>query len=189
MYDFREFILYISLFSKQYIKVRNIVQSFIYDQFLIHNMKRKPLSKAEIKELNAQLESYNISFHKKERIDLVDDLYYVKDDMCIFFLQDDAIVPSLKFLLSNEAKTKDIIVDMGAVKFIVNGADVMRPGIQEIDPDIKKDDIVVIKDVNNKKPLVVGIAMDDAENLEQQKEGKSVINIHYVGDAVWNLEY
>jgi len=31
-----------------------------------------------------------------------------------------------------------VVVDPGAVKFIINGADVMGPGIIEADPDIRR---------------------------------------------------
>ena len=48
---------------------------------------------------------------------------------------------------------------MGAVKFMSSGADVMRPGITELDHEIKKDEIVVVVDQTHKKPLCVSKAL------------------------------
>ena len=37
--------------------------------------------------------------------------------------------PTLKAALANEIKGKTVTVDMGAIKFVSNGADIMSPGI------------------------------------------------------------
>ena len=77
---------------------------------------------------------------------------------------------------------------MGAVKFIINGADVMRPGITDIEDGIRKDDFIVIIDQNNKKPLAVGIALFNSEEMRALPKGKVIKTIHYVGDVVWKVE-
>ena len=74
---------------------------------------------------------------------------------------------------------------MGAIKFVINGADIMRPGITEIEEGIAKDELVVIIDERNKKPLVVGIALYDSAEMKKITSGKVVKNIHYVGDEIW----
>jgi len=77
---------------------------------------------------------------------------------------------------------------MGAIKFVVNGADIMRPGITKIQEGIEKDEAIVIVDENNQKPLAVGIALLSAEDMEKTKSGRVIKNIHYVGDELWKLE-
>ena len=77
---------------------------------------------------------------------------------------------------------------MGAVRFVVNGADVMRPGIVEIEDGISKDDLVSVIDKNNRKPLAVGIALFSAEEMKAMSTGKVIKNIHYVGDELWKME-
>ena len=77
---------------------------------------------------------------------------------------------------------------MGAVKFVVNGADVMRPGIVEIEEGIAKDEFVAVIDKNNKKPLAVGIALFSSEEMKGMNSGKVIKNIHYVGDELWKTE-
>ena len=45
-----------------------------------------------------------------------------------------------------------IKVDMGAVKFVCNGADIMRPGIVDFSP-FKESSIVIMKESNSRKSL------------------------------------
>lgn len=79
-----------------------------------------------------------------------------------------------------------IIVDMGAIPFVCNGADVMRPGITKINGDFNKNGLVIIKDEKHHKVLGVGLALLPSSDMIEQKKGKAVINLHYVGDKIWN---
>jgi len=81
-----------------------------------------------------------------------------------------------------------VVVDTGAVRFVANGADAMRPGIVSISPDIRAGRPVQVVEERHGKPLAVGIALFDAADMEQQEKGKSVRSIHHVGDDIWNLE-
>ncbi len=147
----------------------------------------KTLSKSEAKELQQQIKTaYNIEVIGKK--DIVQEnpdnkSIYINNELA-FFSVEDRIVPTLKLILKNNF-LKKITVDMGAVKFIVGGADVMRPGIVEIDDGIAAEDFVVVQDVNNKKPLAVGRALFNAEEMQAMKTGKVLKNIHYVGDEIW----
>ena len=75
---------------------------------------------------------------------------------------------------------------MGAIKFVVNGADIMRPGITKIEDNIEANDFIVIVDENNQKPIAIGISLLNSEDLRNTKDGKHIKNIHYVGDKIWN---
>ncbi len=149
-------------------------------------MKRTQLRS---KDLNKELERYKIEISKKDQAELVEDKYKIIliSKKPSFFYYDNKLVPMLKFLQENNV-LKKITVDMGAVKFVVNGADIMRPGIVEIEDGIMKNDFVAVVDVNNKKPLAVGIALYDAYEMKGMKNGKAVKNIHYVGDELWKIE-
>jgi len=153
-------------------------------------MKRKTLSKKEIKELNAEISGYGFEFDKKNAVAIEEDEKHkiVKSDNAIcFFYQDNQIIPSLKMILDGKVMLKKITVDMGAVKFVVNGADIMRPGIVGIEEGIEKDNIIVIIDVNNKKPLAIGKAMYSSEEMESIEEGKVIKSLHFIGDKIWEL--
>lgn len=150
-------------------------------------MKRTHL---RIKEVNEELEQYAVECSKKDIVEVVEDnslKFLVINHEPAFFYRENQLVPTLKYL-QHHSLLKKITIDMGAVKFIVNGADVMRPGIVEIDDTIAKDEIIVIIDQNNKKPLAVGIAQFGSEEMRALQRGKAIKTIHYVGDEVWKVE-
>ncbi len=80
-----------------------------------------------------------------------------------------------------------VTVDMGAVKFIRNGADVMSPGIVAADESIQPSDPVVIVEERHKKPLGVGTALMSGTEMVHSNKGKAVKIVHHVGDAIWDL--
>jgi len=77
-----------------------------------------------------------------------------------------------------------VIVDMGAVRFVCNGADIMAPGIVEVD-EFKEDSLVVVRDVTHGKALAVGRAIKSSHEIKSKDKGKVIQNIHYVGDDLW----
>ncbi|HLC81680.1 MAG TPA: DUF1947 domain-containing protein [Candidatus Nanoarchaeia archaeon] len=138
------------------------------------------------KEVNQLLEKYSISLSKKDQVVLVETeiKLILVNRQPSFFYYHQQLVPTLKYLQHN-IFLKKVTVDQGAIKFIIGGADVMRPGITEIESGITKDEIIVIMDQNNKKLLAVGIALFNSEQIKAASSGKVVKNIHYVGDKIW----
>jgi len=146
-------------------------------------MKIKHLSKSEIKKLGLE----NIT--KKDKVELIEDeIKYLKvNGQILYFYYDDSLVPTLKGCLNENISTnlKKIIVDMGSIKFLTGGADLMRPGIVNIDEEINKDDLVLIVDENNNKPIMIGKALFDSIEMRAIEKGKVIKNIHHVGDKIW----
>lgn len=90
-------------------------------------------------------------------------------------------------LLVNEEHLKafpSVKVDMGALKFVCNGARVMRPGIVSMD-EFEKDDIVVVKDDTHGKYLAVGIALVSSKEAQSMNKGLVIDNKHYISDKFW----
>ena len=141
------------------------------------------------KDLNQELEIYKVEISKKDQAELVEDKFKIilVNKKPAFFYYQEKIVPTLKYLQENII-LKKITVDMGAVKFVVNGADIMRPGIIEIEAGIAKEEFIVVIDKNNHKPLAVGIALFSSEEMKGMTSGKVIKNIHYVGDELWKME-
>jgi PUA domain protein len=79
-----------------------------------------------------------------------------------------------------------VVVDMGAVKFLTNGANVMRPGIKSFLAPFLKGDMVVVVDEKHGKALAVGTAMVDSSEGEKMGKGPVIKNVHYIGDKFWN---
>src|SRR6056297_3182623 len=72
---------------------------------------------------------------------------YAVNDVLTFWINDEKIIPLLSYLKEHEdIDWKSVTVDKGAIRFMSKGADVMRPRIIEIDEDIEKEDIVLVKD-------------------------------------------
>jgi len=78
-----------------------------------------------------------------------------------------------------------VTVDMGAVPYICNGADVMAPGVVEVRGDFEAGSLVVVRDTRHGKPLAVGRALKSSAEIGAAKSGKVVETLHYVGDKLW----
>jgi len=131
-------------------------------------------------------------FPNKARIELIQtdagDTLYAVNNVLKLWKSKEGYIPVLTLLLNKQVDLKKIVVDKGAIRFVTNGADVMRPGITQIDPSIKKGDIVVIVDENHDRALAIGRAMLDANQMEDKNSGKVVKNVHTIQDDVWKFE-
>lgn len=96
----------------------------------------------------------------------------------------DRIVPFLGGNPEVLQRFPSVTVDMGAVKFVCNGAKVMRPGITSFG-SFKKGNIVVVRDQTHGKALAVGVALEDSEVAKVMAKGYVVDNLHYISDKMW----
>ena len=90
-------------------------------------------------------------------------------------------------LLAYTAVKRFITVDMGAVKFVANGADIMAPGIVDADKNIQPGNAVWIRDEKNLRPMAVGQALMSGPEMVTSGGGKAVKTLHFVGDKIWAL--
>jgi len=104
-----------------------------------------------------------------------------------FMFYEGKLIFTLHGLNKFKPRQNFVVVDMGAVKFVTSGADVMAPGIVDADENIVENDQVWICDENHHKPLAVGIAIMTGEEMKAGKNGKAIKTIHYVGDMLWNF--
>ncbi len=144
----------------------------------------KQLSNKEIHEINGKIHAAFCAsdfFSKKDKV-FFDGKLMVKNKTTLFAYVPE-FIPTLHNLLKNNF-LKTITIDMNAVKFIVNGADIMRPGIVAFD-ELKKDEIIAIVDEKNRKPLAVGKALVSSDEMKKLDKGKVVKNLHWIGDEIW----
>lgn len=111
----------------------------------------------------------------------------LRGDEAIALFVDETLVPTVRGLLAFPATKRAVTVDMGAVRFIYNGADVMAPGIVDADPAIRTKDIVWVRDEKNRRALAVGRAIMDGPAMAREEKGKAIETIHHVGDEIWRL--
>jgi PUA domain protein len=80
----------------------------------------------------------------------------------------------------------NVVVDMGAVKFMCNGANVMRPGIKNYS-DFSKDDIICVVEESQHKFLAVGKALVNSSEMKKMPKGEVIKNLHYISDKYWEI--
>jgi len=97
----------------------------------------------------------------------------------------DTLLPTLLFEEALHLLPK-IVVNMGAVPHICNGADIMAPGVVQIEEEYKTNDYVIVVDERHNKPLALVTALTDSQTALKMQHGKIAKNIHYVGDNLWN---
>ena len=81
-------------------------------------------------------------------------------------------------------KFPNVEVDMGAVKFMCKGANLMRPGIKKF-TEFEKDKLVCIVEETHHKFLAVGKSTVSSSELENMEKGEVVQNLHYISDKFW----
>jgi len=96
------------------------------------------------------------------------------------------VFPTLAF---NEflALTPKVVVDMGAVPYVCNGANIMAPGIVHFEGEFAKGDYVIIVDEKHRKPIAIGETIYDTNTAKRVSQGIVVRNVHFVGDGIWNF--
>ncbi len=154
--------------------------------------KRNFLKNKKIKEIKKQLPDYEVLIPNKAKVELIKidklpDIYLINDEPLLMNM-DDRIIPTLKGAMKMDLSKKYATVDMGAINFVIKGADIMSPGIVDADADLKEGDIVIVNEESHKKPLAIGICLISGQEMIDNNKGKAIKNLHYVGDAIWELE-
>ena len=154
-----------------------------------HSLKSKDIKKIQ-EDLIEQFNDEFIKDNSKVEIGNLDEkkLVFV-DGKPYFMFHNSKIFFTILGLNKYTLKQNYVVIDMGAIKFVTNGADVMAPGIVDADENIKQNDQVWICDETHHKPLAIGIAMISGEDMILNIKGKAIKTIHYVGDNIWNYVY
>ncbi|HWQ66372.1 MAG TPA: RNA-binding protein [Methanospirillum sp.] len=157
--------------------------------------RRHPIRKSQVADLIGSLRAEigpSAELFTAKTIEVIEtgtDMHiYLVDKEPLLIEKDGVLFPSLKGALARPFPERRVVIDMGAISFVVNGADIMRPGIKSVSPDVKAGHPVQIVDERHGKPLSLGIALFDAEDLMAQEKGKVVRTFHHVGDEIWNIE-
>ena len=150
-------------------------------------MKSNLISKSETAKIFDQLSTqWKIELPKQKnvRTHKIDEkrIIITGKDVSAIKIGDD-ILPFLSDIQTLE-KFPYVIVDMGAVKFVCKGANVMRPGITKFS-DFEKGEIVCVIEESQHKFLAVGKAEISSKQLDETKKGEVIKNLHYISDIFW----
>lgn len=114
------------------------------------------------------------------------DLFLVDGEPLVVRVEGEYFV-TVQGALALEPERRLVTVDAGAVEFVTNGADIMRPGVVEADDGIEEGDLVVVVEENHGKPLAVGRALTRGDDMLGD-EGRVVESVYHVGDELWEFE-
>ena len=128
-------------------------------------------------------------FKTKVKIEIVETEFaeiYLINGRPLLAKSEEHVLPLLVFseLLAFAPK---VVVDMGAVPYVCNGANVMAPGIVRFEGEFRKGDFVFVVDEKHGKPLAVGKIEYDVKEVKNVNHGVVVKNLHFVSDKIWNL--
>lgn len=155
--------------------------------------RRKRLRQKEAKALSDELSGImgNPVFGGDDNIDTAEALdlgLIIVDNEIVGLVHEGKPFLSIRGIIKYGASKRHVTVDMGAVPFVTNGADIMGPGIIGCDPGIEEGDMVWIRDENHAVPIAIGVALRGAAELAQKKGGKAVGSLHNVGDKLWKVD-
>lgn len=152
-------------------------------------MKSNLISKSETSELLKVIsEKWRMEFPKIKNLkvhQILDDVQLITGQgIKILKIQDEY----LPFLSEIEILKKfpSVTVDMGAVKFMCNGANLMRPGIRKF-TSFDKEQLVCIVEESQNKFLAVGKSTMSSEDAEKIDKGEILKNLHYISDKSWEI--
>ncbi len=152
-------------------------------------MKSKQV-KQILNEVSEKLKvNVEVLFGSKPNVEIVESdagSVYLVNDKPLFFNVEKKVVPTLLFQ-DFVSRAPKIVVDMGAIPYVCNGADVMAPGIVRVEGEFEEGDLVLVVDVKHGKPLAIGESLNDSANVRNAKQGAVVKNVHFVSDKIWNF--
>ena len=108
-------------------------------------------------------------------------LYHTNDNTPLLFEEDNVILPTLYSIRKFADLLPKITVDAGAVKFMINGADLFRPGMVEWDSFDKEQYVTII----NLQKAAMSIGKTLMGSNELPDKGKVTTTVHYLNDEIW----
>jgi predicted RNA-binding protein (TIGR00451 family) len=98
--------------------------------------------------------------------------------------------PSLNVLWKQKIRPKDryLLVDEGAIKPLLRGAKILRPGVLEAQ-GISKNSLCFVLEAVNRTPIAVGYCLLSPEELQNSSKGVVALNIHRIGDKIWKVDF
>lgn len=153
-------------------------------------MKRQVASKRDSREFIERIQGSSqmkLDVSRSSQVEIIepepDVRFLVIDGRYTFVESDGALIP----FVGSQATLSllpSAYVDDGAIKYIIKGADVMRPGIVRHDQWGEKDRLLAVRDEKS-RGLAVGRAVVSSDDMAGLSKGVSIKNLHHAGDRFW----
>lgn len=152
--------------------------------------KRFYLSKSDTKKLVERLKLNNIKIDVSDKnIEYIElksgEIIYLVNGKPELVEINNRIMPFLTSRLILQLPR--LYVDQGAVPHIINGADVMAPGVTKIAGEVKEGVLAVVVDQLNNKPLAIVEILNNWLQLMETRHGKIAKNLHHINDKLWKV--
>ncbi len=150
------------------------------------------LRKKEAKKVIEKVKEYGVELEKGdiERVEIDGNFVLLYNGEPIFMEFEERVYFTLYGIMKLKPKKWKVVVDEGAMPYVLRGADIMKPGIVHADEGIKKGDFVYVLVEGKESPIAVGIALCDGLDMvkgeKSERKGKAIKNIHHLKDKIWN---
>ena len=137
-----------------------------FRRFFLKEKEAKSFLREASKMLKFDLEKI---FHIKTNVEIFETDFakiFIINDKPLLLEIEKRIIPTL---ISNDTfpGIPKVIVDMGAVPHLCNGADVMAPGIVRFEREFKKGDLVFVTDEKHNKAIAVGETLYNTNTIKK----------------------
>ncbi len=155
-------------------------------------MKRQVASKHDSRDYIERVQAssgINLDVSRSAQVEIIepqDGLRFLVIDGKHTFIEKDGVLVPFVGSQATLALLPSAYIDDGAIKYILKGADVMRPGIVRHDQWGGKEALVVVRDDKKSRGLAVGRASVPSDERAGMTKGVSVRNLHHAGDAYWD---
>lgn len=106
-----------------------------------------------------------------------------------FQTRDGPYIPTLRTLHKYPFLLPILRVDRGAIKHVINGADVMVPGLRSeravIENEVEKDRVVAVYAESKQHAIAVGITKMSTAQMRLNDKGVAIENVHHISDGLW----
>ncbi|KAI5803356.1 PUA-like domain-containing protein [Peziza echinospora] len=166
-------------------KVKSSVQRHLRAKLL----EQYPLLEPHIEEI----------FPKKSDLELIKapdrlSLYAIGHEILFFQHFDDTIFPHLKLVHKFPECFPKLQVDRGAIRFILDGAQLMCPGLTSpgarlppAEEAVPAGKVVVIMAEGKENACMIGRTKLSTEDIKKINKGVGVETFHVLGDGLWGL--
>jgi PUA domain protein len=149
-------------------------------------LHRKQIRRKEADKLidNAKLQKILFKQDKFDLAEIVElenaDILILDNIPALIVFADGKIIPHLQGL-GRLTTCPVVVVDKGAVEHVVNGADVMMPGVVKHSEFHKGDPVAIVSE--EYIAVAVGTALQDSSSISKEGKGKVVKNLHRPNDV------
>uniref|UniRef100_A0A1I7ZWI6 PUA domain-containing protein n=1 Tax=Steinernema glaseri TaxID=37863 RepID=A0A1I7ZWI6_9BILA len=100
-------------------------------------------------------------------------------------------IPTLRLLHKYPFILPHQQVDKGAIKFVLNGSQIMCPGLTspgaKLNEELPQDSVVAVMAEGKQHALGIGVMKMSGGEIRSVNKGAGIDNVHYLNDGLWKV--